>query len=158
MNIAPWPHRAGLAQPGRPAVGHGARVHRTYGDFAGRAARLAGALRGRCGLAPGERVVIAAKNSPDYLDVLFGVWHAGLVAVPANARLHGAELGYIIAQSGARVCLASAEVAAEIAPRAPEDLARLIALGGPDYARLLAADPIDPVPRAPDDLAWLFYT
>src|SRR5262252_1489951 len=136
MNIAPWPHRAGLAQPGRPAVGHGARVHRTYGDFAGRAARLAGALRGRCGLAPGERVVIAARNSPDYLEVLYGVWHAGLVAVPANARLHGAELGYIIEESGARVCFASSEVEGEIAAHAPDNLERLIAIGGSDHAAL----------------------
>jgi len=158
MNIALWLDRAGLAHPDRPAVGHGARVIARYGDFAGRAARLAGALRDRCGLAPGDRVVIAARNSPDYLDALYGVWHAGLVAVPANAKLHGAELGYIIAQSGARVCLASAEVEAEIAPHAPQSLERLIALGGTDYRDLLAADPIAVVPRGPDDLAWLFYT
>src|SRR5262245_8617639 len=119
MNIALWLHRAGLAAPDRPAVGLGPRLHRTHGRFAQGAARLAGALRTRCGLAPGDRVVIAAKNSPDYLDALFGVWHAGLVAVPANAKLHGAELGYIIAQSGARVCLVSADVEADIAPHAP---------------------------------------
>jgi long-chain acyl-CoA synthetase len=158
MNIALWLHRAGLAQPDRPAVGHGTRVHRTYGDFAGRAARLAGALRTRCGMAPGERVVIAAKNSPDYLELLFAAWHAGLVAVPANARLHGAELGYIIAQSGARVCFASRDVETEIAPHAPPNLERLIAIGGTDYDALLAADPIAVAPRAGDDLAWLFYT
>jgi long-chain acyl-CoA synthetase len=158
MNIALWLHRAGLAQPGRPAVGHGMRVLRSYGDFAGRAARLAGALRDTCGLAPGERVVIAAKNSPDYLDALYAAWHAGLVAVPANAKLHGAELGYIIAQSGARVALASADLAGEIAPHTPPDLERLIAIGSTDYDRLLAAEPIDVVPRDPDDLAWLFYT
>src|SRR5689334_156361 len=158
MNIALWLHRAGLAQPDRPAVGQGARVHRTYGDFAGRAARLAGALRTRCGLAPGERVVIAAKNSPDYLELLFAAWHAGLVAVPANARLHGAELGYIVAQSGARVCFASRDVESEIAPHAPQNLERLIAIGGTDYDALLAADPIAVAPRAGEDLAWLFYT
>ena len=158
MNIALWLQRAGLAQPERPAIGHGTRVLRNYGDFARRAARLAGALRDTCGLAPGERVVIAARNSPDYLDALYGVWHAGLVAVPANAKLHGAELGYIAAQSGARVCLASADLAGEIAPHAPQNLEHLIAIGGGDYDRLLAADPIDVVPREPDDLAWLFYT
>src|SRR5215471_21655536 len=136
MNIALWLQRAGLAHPDRPAVGCGARVHRSYGDFAGRAARLAGALR-RFGLQPGERVVIAARNSPDYLDVLYGVWHAGLVAVPANARLHGAELGYIIAQSGARVCFASADVEPDIAPHVPPSLERLIALGGTDWDALL---------------------
>ena len=83
----------------RPAIGHGDRVVRTYGDFAGRVARLAAALRQRLRLAPGDRVVIAAKNSPDYLDVLYAIWHAGLVAVPANAKLHGAELGYILEHS-----------------------------------------------------------
>jgi len=158
MNIALWLHRAGLADPERPAIGCGARVHRTYGAFAGRAARIAGALRSRCGLAPGDRVVIAAKNSPDYLEVLFGVWHAGLVAVPANAKLHGAELGYIIAQSGARVAFASADVESEIAPHAPQNLERLIAIGGAEHDALLAADPIAVAPRAGDDLAWLFYT
>jgi long-chain acyl-CoA synthetase len=158
MNIALWLDRAGRAHPGRAAVGHGARVIRSYGAFAERAARLAGALRQTCGLAPGDRVVIAAKNSPDYLDALYAVWHAGLVAVPANAKLHGSELGYIIAQSGARVCFASAEVAAAIAPHAPQGLERLIALGEAECERLLCADPIAVVPRAPDDLAWLFYT
>ena len=158
MNIALWLHRAGLACPDRPAVGLGTRVHRAYGAFAERAARLAGALRGRCGLAPGDRVMIAARNSPDYLEALYGIWHAGLVAVPANAKLHGAELGYIIAQSGARVCFASDEVESEIAPHAPPNLERLIAIGGRDYASLLGAEPIDVCPRGDDDLAWLFYT
>jgi long-chain acyl-CoA synthetase len=158
MNIALWLDRAGRGQADRPAVGHGVRVLRTYGEFAGRAARIAGALRQRCGLAPGDRVVIAAKNSADYLDVLYGVWHAGLVAVPANAKLHGAELGYIVEQSGARVCFASTDVEAALTPHAPKNLERLIAVGGADYASLLAAEPIEVVPRAPDDLAWLFYT
>jgi long-chain acyl-CoA synthetase len=158
MNIALWLHRAGRAQAERPAIGYGERVLRTYGEFAGRAARIAGALRERCGLGIGERVVIAAKNSPDYLDVLYGIWHAGLVAVPANAKLHGAELGYIIEQSGARVCFVSSDVEAALAPHAPKTLARLIAIGGADHQSLLTAAPIEVVARAPDDLAWLFYT
>jgi long-chain acyl-CoA synthetase len=158
MNIALWLCRAGLAHPERPAVGHGDRVLRSYGEFAGRVARLAGALRDRCGLAPGDRVAIAAKNAPDFLDTLYGAWHAGLVAVPANARLHGAELGYILEHCGARVCFASPEVAAQIAPHAPQSLERLVAIGSHEYAALFSADPIAVVLRAPDDLAWLFYT
>jgi long-chain acyl-CoA synthetase len=158
MNIALWLHRAGRAQPDRPGVGYGERVLRSYGAFAGRAARIAGALRERCGLVPGDRVAIAAKNSADYLDVLYGIWHAGLVAVPANAKLHGAELGYIVEQSGARVCFASGDVEGALAPHAPKSLERLVAIGGAEYESLLTAAPIDIVPRAPDDLAWLFYT
>jgi len=158
MNLALWLERAGKSHPDRPAVGVGTRVLRSYGELAGRAARLAGALRSRCGLQPGDRVAIAAKNSPDYLDVLYSIWHAGLAAVPANAKLHGAELGYILAQSGARACFASADLADAIAAHAPKSLERLITIGSRDYDGLLAAEPAAPVPRDGNDLAWLFYT
>jgi long-chain acyl-CoA synthetase len=158
MNLALWLERAGRSYGERPAVGHGTRVVMTYGALAERAARLAGALRARCGLAPGDRVAIAAANAPEYLEMLYGVWHAGLAAVPANAKLHGRELGYILEHSGARVCFASAGLDAEIAPHAPASLERLVTVGGADYAALFASDPVAVVPRAGDDLAWLFYT
>ena len=158
MNLALWLFRAGLSHPSLPAAASGRRVVATYGELAARAARVAGALRDRLKLKPGDRVAIAAKNSPDYLAVLYGIWHAGLAAVPANAKLHGAELGYILEQSGARVCFASPGLDSEIAPHAPKSLERLIAIGGTEYQALLNADPIAVMPRAPDDLAWLFYT
>ena len=37
-------------------------------------------------------------------------------------------------------------------------LERLVAIGGAEYEQLITADPTAVVPRAPDDLAWLFYT
>jgi len=158
MNLALWLQRAGLSHPSMPAAASGTRVVATYGQLAERAARLAGALRERCRLGPGDRVAIAAKNTPDYLALLYGIWHAGLAAVPANAKLHGAELGYILEQSGARVCFASPGIDGEIAPHAPATLERIIAVGSAEYAALFTADPVAPAPCAPDDLAWLFYT
>jgi len=158
MNLALWLERAGRSYRDHPALGHGTRVVMSYGELAERAARLAGALRDRHGLALGDRVVIAAKNAPEYVEMLYGVWHAGLAAVPANAKLHGRELGYILTHSGARVCFASDGLDAEIAPHAPATLERLITVGSGEYAALFAADAIRPAPRAPDDLAWLFYT
>jgi long-chain acyl-CoA synthetase len=86
-----------------PAVACGSRVVASYGELAERAARLASSLRERFKLVPGDRVDIVAKNSPDTLALLYGIWHAGCAAVPANAKLHGAELGYILEHSGARV-------------------------------------------------------
>lgn len=157
MNIASWLHRAGLAHPARPAVGQGGDVRSSYGELAGRAARLAGALRSY-GLAPGDRVAIAAKNAASYLEMLYGIWHAGLAAVPANARLHGSELGYIVENSGARVCFVSDQIERELAPHAPKNLERLVVIGSRDYEAMVLADPIALAPRAPDDLAWLFYT
>ena len=141
-----------------PAAAFGTRVVMSYGELAQRAARLAGALRDRFKLKPGDRVAVAAKNSPDYLALLYGIWHAGLAAVPANAKLHGAELGYILEHSGARVCFASKGIDGEIAAHAPKRLERLITIGGAEYEALFAADAIDVVPRDGDDLAWLFYT
>ena len=158
MNLALWLERAGKADPRRPALGLGTRVLRNYGEVAGRVARLAGALRKRFGLAPGDRVAIAAKNSPDYVEVLYAIWHAGLAAVPANAKLHGAELGYILDHSGARACFVSEELDTEIAAHAPASVERLVRIGGPLYERLCMGEPMAAAPREPGDLAWLFYT
>ena len=128
---------------------------RTYGEAAGRVARMAGALKAM-GLAPGERVAIVAVNNADYFETLYAVWHAGLAAVPANAKLHGAELGYILAHSGARVCFARTASMAR-SRRMRRRLERMIVIGSGDYEscsrrcdRWCA--------RAGDDLAWLFYT
>jgi long-chain acyl-CoA synthetase len=157
MNLALWLERAGRSHPAAPAIGYGQRVVMDYGALALRAARIAGALR-NAGFKPGDRVAIAAKNNPDYLAILFGVWHAGLAAVPANAKLHGAELGYILDHSGARICFASKDLEGEIAAHAPKSLERLITIGGREYENFLSADPVPVEPRAGDDLAWLFYT
>ena len=158
MNLALWLQRAGSSHGSMPAAASGTRVVMTYGDLAMRAARLAGALRDRFKLKPGERVAIVAKNTPDYVALLYGIWHAGLAAVPANAKLHGSELGYILEQSGALVCFASKGIDTDIAPHAPKTLEHLITIGSADYEPLFSADAIDVVPRDGDDLAWLFYT
>lgn len=158
MNLALWLERAGSSHGDRPALGLGSRVIRRYGEVAGRAARLAGSLRDRFLLQPGERVAIAAKNCPDYVELMFGIWHAGLAAVPVNAKLHSRELGYILEHSGARLCFASNELGDEIATHAPTTLERLIAIGSVEYEALFNADPIKSWPCQDDDLAWLFYT
>src|SRR5712692_10540227 len=158
MNLALWLERAGRSHPRQPAVGLGERVVRSYGELAGRAARLATALRERFRLQPGDRVAIAAQNSIHYLDVLYATWHAGLAAVPANAKLRGAELGYILEHSQAKICFASSGIDAEIAAHAPAILERLVTIGSPEYATLFETDASPITLRQADDLAWLFYT
>jgi len=158
MNLALWLERAGRSDADVPAAATGTRVVANYGQLAERAARLACALRQRCGLQAGDRVAIAAKNSHHYLEMLYGIWHAGLAAVPANAKLHGAELGYILEHSGARVCFASDGVDADVAAHAPSTLERLITVGSKAYEALFSAEPVALMPRAGRDLAWLFYT
>ncbi len=158
MNLALWLARAGRESPEAPAVGYGTARHLTYGALAERAARLAGALRGPLNVPVGGRVAVIAKNGPEYLEILYGIWLAGAVAVPVNAKLHGAEFGFILEHSGASVVFASKGLDADLAPYAPDGLQHVITIGSPAYARLLSADPIAPHPCADDDLAWLFYT
>jgi long-chain acyl-CoA synthetase len=158
MNLALWLERAGMSHGDRPALGLGSRVVRSYAECAGRVARLAASLRQRFGLEPGERVAIVAKNSPDYLELMFGVWHAGLAAVPANAKLHGRELAYILGHSGARICFTSHGLDTEIAAHAPETLEHLITISSAEYESLFAPDPVEVWPCRGTDLAWLFYT
>jgi long-chain acyl-CoA synthetase len=158
MNLAFWLARAAATHPDRPALGNGSRVLRNYGEVAARVAKLGGALRERLRLAAGDCVAIASKNVPDYLEIIYGIWHAGLAAVPANGKLHGSELGFIFENSGARVAFVSAEVAAEVAAHAPANLEHLIVIGSAEYEALFTADPIAIMPRSGDDLAWLFYT
>jgi long-chain acyl-CoA synthetase len=158
MNLAYWLARAGLSHAEMPAVGLGSRTIRRYGELARRAAQLASSLRDRFALRPGDRVAIAAKNCPEYIELMFGAWHAGLAAVPANAKLHGRELSYILEHSGARACFATDDVAAEIASHAPATLERLVTIGSAEYEALFTADPVDVWRSRGDDLAWLFYT
>lgn len=158
MNMAQWLVRAARAVPASPAIGVGTSVHQTYAELGERAARLAAGLRDRFGLEPGDRVAIIAKNCPGYVETLYGIWHGGFAAVPANAKLHGAELAYILEHSGARVCFATGTEAAEIAPHRPDTLEYLIEIGSADYEALFAGEPAALTGAAPDDLAWLFYT
>src|SRR5690242_954395 len=158
MNLALWLERAGKSHPASPAVGFGDRMVLDYGALAARAARLGSALRTSCKLVSGDRVAIVAKNCVAYLEALYGIWHAGLAAVPVNAKLHGAEIGYILEHSGARVCFVAPELDPNTAAFAPKTLDRMIVIGSSDYERLFAADAMAAVPRAPQDLAWLFYT
>ena len=148
MNIALWLERAGKSHASLPAAALGGRVVLDYGALAMRAARLAAALRTKLKLDAGDRVAIVARNCVEYLETVYAVWHAGLAAVPANAKLHGAELGYILEHSGARACFASARLDAVIAPFAPKTLETLTAIGGAEYERLFAIDAIDAVARA----------
>lgn len=157
MNLAHWLERAGCAHPDAPAIGFGTKTVYGYRALALRAAKLAGGLLA-LGLQRGDRVAIISKNHPDHVAVMFGIMHAGLSSVPANAKLHGAELGYILEHSGARVCFVSGDMESEVAAHAPKSLERMIRIESAEYERLLQADPVPVANVDGDYLAWLFYT
>ena len=157
MNLAHLLERQALQHPDRPAIFSGTRPVATHAEWATRAARVGAHLRAS-GLQPGDRVVLFMRNHPSYLELLFGAWWAGLVAVPVNAKLHLKEVQWIVENAGAR----RAFVTADIVPD-PAELTGLDGVMDVDSAECDAwindgEGLSDIEERAPDDTAWLFYT
>jgi long-chain acyl-CoA synthetase len=151
MNLAGWVEKWGRAAPERPAIALGSATYVNYGQWAARTRALAGNLRMLC--RPEDRVAIAMTNRPEFLEALFAIWHAGLVAVPMNAKLHSDEFGYIVGDTRAALILASPDRADDVAPHG-----HTIATGSREWRRRFHGDGIEIAPRRPSDLAWLFYT
>ncbi len=143
--------------PDRPAITSD-RETLSYAAFEQQAAAIAGALRGRHGLKPGQRIGIVMENCAEFFPVLYGVWRAGLAAVPINAKLHPKELAWILANSDARLVIATPDLADRMTAQTGEVWPQIIATGTRDYTALLTGDPISQVPGGPEDEAWLFYT
>lgn len=159
MNLAVWVERNGRRWPDRPALAVSDTVHADWARFAGRVAALARGLRDRVGLQPGDRVAIVMRNQPEYLEALFAIWHAGLVAVPVNSRLHRDEIAYILRRSGASVMLiddAHADIANLIDD--VDALTTCITAPGREWDELANAQPVAITDRLPTDPAWLFFT
>ena len=160
MNIANTLVQAGREHTGRPALAVGVAPYCTYGELAERVAVMAGRLLNELGLQQGDRVGIAMKNCPQFLEVLYATWHAGCSAVPINAKLHTREFEYILAHSSARVCFITPELEEAIVPLRDSitSLERIITAPSPEYEALYEGAPLPIAESSPDDLAWLFYT
>jgi long-chain acyl-CoA synthetase len=158
MNLAEHMIRAGDAYGAYPATASGTTILHRYDAVSDRVARLAGSLRNRYKLQTGDRVALILQNCPEYLELLYASWHAGLVVVPINAKLHQKEFEYILQHSEARLCFVSRKLATAIEPLVNEPLENSVVLGSDEYDSLLTPDPAQIVRRDGDDAAWLFYT
>lgn len=160
MNPAIWVERHGRSRPDDAALADGEHVHATWSTFATRTAGAAAALRNTLGLTSDSRVAIVMRNRPEYLEALFAIWHAGLVAVPVNARLHRDEIAYILEHSASSVVVTDNDHAEDVASLVGtiSSLQSAVIAPGVQWDQLTATSPIRIVDRGPDDAAWLFYT
>ncbi|SFL23514.1 class I adenylate-forming enzyme family protein [Shimia haliotis] len=147
MNIALWLQRAAGLDPKRQAIFSGTKCVETYGSFLSRIFGVANWLAQQ-GVSPGDRVGLFLKNCPDYLVALHGIWAAGAVAVPMNAKLHPKEAAWILQDAGARLCFATGGLAEAVTTASNVQCEAVpVCHGAGDIA-----------PRKPEDLCWLFYT
>jgi fatty-acyl-CoA synthase len=73
----------------------------TYGQFAERASRLAGALLA-AGAKPGDRIAYLSTNCHRLLEGYYGVLEAGCILLPLNIRLSPTELTFVLNDAQAR--------------------------------------------------------
>jgi len=133
-----------------------------YDEMNAQAAAFAAGLRRR-GYERGDRVALFMPNRAEFLLALFGLFKGGFVAVPVNAKLHSAELTFIVGHCCARgiVCSAKSRAVVEEALAGLPSVERIDA----DDDSSLRAIIEDGRPHAdadaevePDDAAWIFYT
>lgn len=83
----------------------------SYAELDRRSNRVAQLFRAR-GLAIGDTVAILMDNVPDYFALTWGAQRAGLFYVCISSKLTAPEAEYIIRDSGAKMVVASAALAA----------------------------------------------
>ncbi|KQP22446.1 class I adenylate-forming enzyme family protein [Pseudorhodoferax sp. Leaf267] len=106
-------HRAVQRHPHKTALRHlGADGQRalTFAELQATVARHAAALQAR-GVQAGDRVALLAPNNDQLIVLLWACWWLGAVASPLNTRWSLAELRHALADSGARLLVADAELA-----------------------------------------------
>jgi long-chain acyl-CoA synthetase len=146
----------------------------THAQHHTRVAAFARQLVDDFGVRPGDRVVIAMRNYPEWSVAFFAATAIGAVAVPLNAWWTGEELAFGIADSGTRVVVADgarwARLTDEVAGLSLDALVGVRLGDRPDGAALPAGivsmasvgeavgGTLPEVEIAPDDDATIFYT
>ena len=99
--------------PGHPSVVHGARRF-AWGETYARCRRLASALARR-GVGAGDTVAVMLANTPEMVEVHFGVPMAGAVLNTLNTRLDAEALAFMLGHGEAKVLITDTEFAPAVA-------------------------------------------
>jgi len=87
----------------------------TFAEVYARSLKFAAMLQHRHGIAKGDRVGVAMRNYPEWVIAYCAIVHMGAVCIPMNAWWTADEMGYGIADSGARLVIADEERARRLA-------------------------------------------
>lgn len=113
MNVGRYMASTARHYPNRLAVVHeGTRL--TWSQVNRGANAFANALL-RLGVKMGDCVGIYMTNCHQYLELLFGCWKIGAIAVPMNARLHPEEVVYHMNGCRAVVLVFTSELSSFVA-------------------------------------------
>lgn len=113
--LGAWMAKRRVKTPDKTALIHGDGEAMTYRALADGADRVS-ALLWHSGIRAGDRVAYIGENSPEFIEVLFGVVQLGAVFVPINTRLAPPEIAHVLADSGARMLIHDPEFTERVQP------------------------------------------
>ncbi|MFD3512831.1 fatty acyl-CoA synthetase [Streptomyces sp. NPDC058657] len=144
-----------LRVPDRTALRYRDRTW-TYAELDAAVGTAAALLRRDRNLAAGDRVAAYGHNSDTYLIAYLACARAGLIHVPVNQNLTGADLAHILRQSGASLVLADPDLAGHV----PADLATWPLRDAPGSLLEALGEPLpyDEAARDPREPVQLLYT
>jgi fatty-acyl-CoA synthase len=102
-----WIAKWALYSPNKPAVGEAetGRIF-TYRDLNRLGNRLANRLLKQEGLQKGDRIAILAENCLEYIVLFSAIQKTGMIMVPMNYRLAGAEIDYLLQNAAPKLVIA----------------------------------------------------
>ena len=137
----------------------------SYARMHDRVGHLAGFMRERFGVGPGDRVGLLAENSSDYLEVQCACFRIGAIFLPLNWRLAVPELDYILGHAKPTLMIHDRGFSETIAAlRQSGGVAHAIetaADGGPSaYEDALVVGPFvtEITPQEMSDISTVMYT
>ncbi|GAB1381100.1 benzoate-CoA ligase family protein [Pararhodobacter aggregans] len=151
--------------PDKPAV-TGPAGTLTYRALIAEASRWGHAFA-KAGLKRGERIPFFLDDTPAYPAAFFGAVRAGFVPVLLNTQTPDETLNYFLKDTGARMALCEAALAAHFGPEvlAGTDVARVITVNGgaegfETAEAFLQGQPttLEAADTGPDDMAFWMYS
>jgi long-chain acyl-CoA synthetase len=160
VNIATFLNATARCFPHAPALSVGDQLIWTYEGLQLQVARLAAGLLQAPGMKRGDRIALAMKNCPEYIELMWAAWHAGLTVVPINAKLHPKEFAFILRNCEVRYCFTTPELTQALVSELASEggSTRIVEAGSAEYRALYGHDPLPMQAAAAEDPAWLFYT
>jgi len=127
-----------------------------YEEFMARVEVLVAQLR-TLNVHQGDRVILLANNSPDWIAALFATLSLGAISVPVNAGLSQNEVKHIVQHSGAVVAMLSSSLESLLEGMSDISILRL----NDKYKRAVqgaAGSGLHPAVLDPEQPAFIFYT